>query len=88
MRGGHNQIFDEIFLDGLHSLDTLAAAVLTLKVIHRHSLDISKICHSNNGVLVRNQILHGHVKLVKSDGCSSVVTVFVGYHDDFFFDDA
>ena len=54
MVGGHNQIFDIILIDGLHSLDSLTASVLAPKVVHGHSLDIAQLSHGNDGALIRN----------------------------------
>ena len=34
----------------LHSLDSLAAAVLALEIVHGHALDISEIRHGNYSV--------------------------------------
>ena len=38
--GGHHQILDVILIDGLHALDTLAAAVLALEIVGGHTLDV------------------------------------------------
>ena len=75
MVGGHQKIFNVIFFNGLHSLDSFSAAVLVLKIVHRHSLDIAEICHGNDRVVVGNQILDRHI-VVKTDLCSSVIPIF------------
>ena len=46
----HEKIFNIVFIDGLHTLDTLAAAILGLEIVNCHSLDISKVCSGNNGI--------------------------------------
>lgn len=38
--GGHHQILDVILIDGLHALDTLAAAVLALEIVGGHTLNV------------------------------------------------
>ena len=81
----HEKIFDEVLIDGLHSLDSLSAAILALEIVHGHSLDVSKIGHRNYSVIVGDQVFHGHI-IFKADLCPSVVTVFLGDHKDLFLD--
>ena len=59
-------------------LDSLSAPVLDLKVIHIHALDITEFCEGNDSICHGNQILHGDIILVKSDGGLSVIPVFFG----------
>jgi len=51
--------------------------ILTAEIVHAHALDISKLRHGNYRVGNRNQIFHGNIIFVKTDGTSSVVTIFV-----------
>ena len=81
----HEKILDEVLIDGLHSLDSLSAAVLALEIVHGHSLDVSKIGHGNYSVIVGDQVFHGHI-IVEADLCPSVIPVLFGYHKDLFFD--
>ena len=85
---GHEELFYVILIQLLHSLDSLTATVLGLECIMRHSLDISKLSHRNDHIFSRNQIFHGNIKFIKSDGCSSLITVFITDHKNLFFDHA
>ena len=60
----------------LHSLDSFAATVLAAEIIYGHSLDVTEFCHCDDCIFSRNQVFHRNVICVKSDCCSSVVTVF------------
>ena len=51
---GQDQILDIILIDGLHTLDSFAAAVLALEIVLGHSLDIAKLSHGNDGLIVWN----------------------------------
>ena len=77
--GGHQKVLDEVLLDGLHSLDPLAAPVLALEVVHGHPLDIAQVGHGDHCVVVGDQILHGNV-VIKADLCPAVIPVFVRDH--------
>ena len=84
---GHEQLFYIVFIQSLHTLDTLSATVLALEGIITHSLNVSHLCHGDHHIFSRNQILCGNVVFIKSDGCSSVISVFFRNHKDFFLDD-
>ena len=84
----HEEVFDIIILNGLHSLDSLATAVLGLKIVHRHALDIAKLRHGNDRILVRNHILDGNVEFVISNLTSSVIPIFDSDDLNLFLDDA
>ena len=84
---GHEQLFYIVFIQSLHTLDTLSATVLALEGIVAHSLNVSHLCHGDHHIFSRNQILCGNVVFIKSDGCSSVISVFFRNHKDFFLDD-
>ena len=86
MGGGHQQIGDEVLLDGLHSLNSLAAAVLGFEIINGHTLDIAQIGHGNYGIVPGDHILHGNIILIIADAAPSVVTVFQGGYLDFLTD--
>ena len=88
MRRSHHQILDVVVADGLHSLDALAAPVLAAEIIRRHPLDVAQIRHGDDHIFLRNQILHGNVKLVIADVGPALVAVFIGDHLDLFLDDA
>ena len=77
----HQQFIDIIVLDSLHTLDTLAATILALESIVAHSLNVSHLGHGDHS---RDQILCRNVVFIKSDGCSSVISVFFRDHKDFF----
>ena len=78
MGSGHQKIRNEVVLNGLHSLDSLATAVLCLEIVHGHPFDISEVCHGDDGVLSGNHILHADINLVIADLASSVVAVLLG----------
>ena len=84
VRCGDEQLADIIILQRLHAFDTFSAAVLALKGIHAHPLDISQIRHGNNHVFSRYEIFHGNVKLIISDLGSSVISVLFGNHENLF----
>ena len=75
----HQKLLDVVVLDGLHALDSLAAAVLAAEVVNGHTFDIAQFRHGDDGILARNQILHGEIVLIKANGSSSVIAVFFGY---------
>ena len=77
MGGCHKHFHNIIILDGLHSLNSLTATVLTLKIIGSHALDIANFCHGNDRIGFRNQIFHGNIKLIVSDLGSSVIAIFI-----------
>ena len=83
----HKQLLDIIIIDSLHTFDSTAATMLCTEVIRAHTFDITKFCHSNNRICHRNQVFHGDVILIVSDGCTSVITIFRTDHHDLFFDD-
>ena len=88
MRGCHHQFFNIVIIKCLHSLDSSAATVLAAEVIYGHSLDVTEFCHCDDCIFSRNHVFHRNVICVKSDCCSSVVTVFFGNCKDFFTDHA
>ena len=73
----HQQILNVILIDGLHSLDTSAAAVLCFEIIYGHTLDITKAGHSDDSILPRDQILHGNIQFIITDLTASVIAVFL-----------
>src|SRR5699024_1737320 len=73
-------------LESLPSLDSPASSVLALEGIHAHSLDISHIRYRDHHIFSRDQILHGYIKLIIADACSSLISVFFGNDEDFFLD--
>ena len=75
----HQKLLDVVVLDGLHALDSLAAAVLAAEVVNGHTFDIAQFRHGDDSILARNQILHREIVLIKADGSSSVIAVFFGY---------
>ena len=50
----HHQILNVILIDGLHTLDSLAATVLAFEIIRGHTLDITKFCHGYNRIFNRD----------------------------------
>ena len=78
----HQQLFNIIVLNGLHTLDSSAATVLTAEVINRHTLDVTKLGHCDHGILSRDQILCGNIVYIVSDGSLSVIAVFFCNSED------
>ena len=78
MRPGLNQLHNVVILDGLHSLDSLASAVLGPEIVSGHALDIAKLGESNDGMRNRDQVLGADIIIVKTDLCAAVITVLVG----------
>ena len=83
---GHQQIFDIIFLNSLHALDSLTSAVLALEIIAGHSLNIAKIGHGHNDIVIRDQILRRHIVFIISDGGTAVISVFISDEGDLLLD--
>ena len=77
MCGRHQQIFDIVLINRLHSFDTSAAAVLCFEIIYSHTFDITETGHGNNSIFPRNQILHGDIQFVITDFTASVIAVFL-----------
>ena len=77
----HEDIRDEIFIDGLHALDASAAAVLAAEVVRAHALDISEIRHGDDDIVIRDQIL-GFEFIVHAETRAAVIAVLVGDHID------
>ena len=82
----HQKLFDVVIINSLHSLDSSAAAVLAAEIIYSHTLDITKLCHCDNRILSRDQILCGNIIYIVSDGSLSVIAVFLSNSQDFFTD--
>ena len=72
-----NQLFDIVIIQSLHSLDSFAAPVLTLEIIPGHTLDITKLRHGDYHFFLRDQIFHGNIKFIVSDGGSSWICIFI-----------
>ena len=77
MSCGHQKFFNIVILNGLHTLDSSAATVLAAEVINRHTFNITKLGHCDHGILSRDQILCGNIVYIVSDGCLSVIAVFL-----------
>ena len=88
VRRSHQKVRDEIILNGLHPLDSLAAPVLGLEIVHGHPFDIAQIGHGDDGIVPGDHILHGNIVLVVADFASAVVPVFFFYDQDLFPDHA
>ncbi len=86
MGGRHEHLHDIVILDRLHTLDSLAATVLALEIIGTHTLDVTDLCHGDNGICLRDQILHRHIILIITDLRSSIITVLVCNRKNFFSD--
>ena len=74
----NKQFLDIVIIQDLHSFDSFSASVLTLECIHGHSLNVSHFCHGDHHIFSWDQIFHGNIKLIKSDGCSSLISIFFG----------
>ena len=83
---GQQQILNIILIDGLHALDSLTASVLVFKIVHAHTFDIAKLGHSHNRILIRDQIFHGHIELIKTNGGLTVITIFIRNDQNLFAD--
>ena len=83
MGGCHQEILDVILIDSLHTLDTAPAAVLRLEIIYGHTLDVTETGHGNDGIFLRNQILHGDIQFVITNFTASVIPVFFGDNTHF-----
>ena len=82
----HKQLLNIIIIDGLHTFDTTTATMLCTEIISAHTFDIAKFCHCNDSICHWNQVFHGNIVLIVSDGCTSVIAIFSTDHHDFFFD--
>ena len=82
----NKQFLDIVIIQDLHSFDSFSASVLTLECIHGHSLNVSHFCHGDHHIFSWDQIFHGNIKLIKSDGCSSLISIFFGNDKNLLFD--
>ena len=84
----HEEILDVIIFNRLHSLNAASATVLRTEIIRRHPLHVTDICHRDHGIFIRDQIFHGNVILIVSDGGTTVIAVLVSDQLNLFTDDA
>ena len=82
----HKQFLNIILINGLHSFNTFSASVLAFEGIHRHTLDISEFCHSDDRIFSWNQIFHGNIVYIKSDRGPSLIPIFVTDQNQLIFD--
>ena len=83
---GHEEILYIVILNGGHSLDSLASAVLSLEVIDAHPLYIAESGHRYNGILMRNHLFIGDIIDIITEVCMSLITVFISSLSDFLLD--
>ena len=86
MRCCHKQFTDIIIFQSLHALDAFASAFLAAEGIHAHPLDVSQVCHGNDYIFSRDQVLHRDIELIIPDVCPSLIPVFFRDNEDFFAD--
>ena len=86
VRARHQQFFYVVILQRLHSLDALATSVLALEVVRCHALDVAKLRHRDDHVLIRDQILGCQIKHVALDARAAVIAVLVADDLNFLFD--
>ena len=76
--GGHQKLFNIILFNGLHPFNALSAPVLAAEMINAHAFDVAKLCHGDDCIAPGDQILHGNVVFIITNGSSSVIPVFIG----------
>ena len=86
MSGSHQEFFNIIILQSLHTLNSTAASVLASEIIHCHSLDISTFGHCYHCIFSWNQILCRNIIHIITNGSLSVISIFLGNCQDFFSD--
>lgn len=86
MRRGHEDLFNKIFIQCLHTFNALAAAVLAAEIIYGHTFDISQMSHGNDRITDRNQIFHTQIKLIITNLGSPVISVFIRDQHNFLAD--
>ena len=84
----HQQFFDVVVFDGLHTLDALATAVLSLEIVNTHTFNITKFCHGDHNIFTRDQIFCRNIIHIKSNGSSSLITILICDFHDLCFDHA
>ena len=84
----HQQFFDVVIFDGLHTLDALATAVLSLEIVNTHTFNITKFCHGDHNIFTRDQIFCRNIIHIKSNGSSSLITILICDFHDLCFDHA
>ncbi len=82
-----DKTFDVVVLDGVHALNALAAAALSLKCILWHALDVAKFCHGNDDVFPLDKFLIGEL-IVLTDACATFVRIFARYNKKLVFNNA
>ena len=75
MRGGHEQVFHEVFLAGGHAGDALSSAFLGAVGVDGDSLDVSGVADRDDAGLVRDQVQNVDIVLRNRDFGPSLVTV-------------
>ena len=86
--GRHEKIFNIIFLNGLHTFDSLTTTILGFKIINSHTFDITQTGHGDNGIFVGNQILHIDIIDIITDLTATIITVFICNFRNFFLNNA
>ncbi len=72
----HKNIFDVIFRQVLGTLDSLAAAVLAVKIIGIHPFDIAEMRHRDHRIFHRDQVLRRDLRCIMHDFGATVIAVF------------
>ena len=76
----HQKVLNIVIIQSGHSFNSLTAPVLAAEIINRHSFDITKLCHGNDGIFFFNQIFDGDFIIINADRCSPVIAVFITNH--------
>ena len=67
MRGGHEEVLDEVVLAQLSTADTLAAATLRAVEVGLGALGVTATRDRDDDVLLGDEVLHGHLALGRDD---------------------
>ena len=84
----HHDINDSVIFESLHTFYAASAAILVAEILNCHTLNVSELCRRDDCRLIRDHILSGNIEPVKSDLCSSVISVLVGNLNQLLFDHA
>src|SRR5438552_3889927 len=87
VRGGDEEVFDDVFLFRLHASHALAAAALAAVGLDVRALDVARARDSDDHLLVGEEVLDGEVGRAVDDLRAPGVAILVADGDQFLLDD-
>ena len=84
----YDQILNVIFIDRLHTTDTLTTTILCLEEVFRHTLDITELCHGYNDIFSLDQFFVCYFVNISAKSGSSLITIFLRNNKKLIFDNS